>query len=516
MGWFRTKNGMTTLWIVVISLFVTSVSSIGKVNAAHTQAGPRTAINDLVVGSGDTTDSTVDATTTTTSADLFAGGGTTVPGRAGATSTTDPDGKVAVPDYGLKTQGVTDKEVKVGLTYNVSGCGDSGALQAALGQAVTGDPQKAFDAFVKYVNDTGGIGGRKFVLDVADDGSGGCPEKAAAASVKLVDQDKVFMLIPGINDVSDYSISKKIPTLIGRDDEESLKKFGPNGFGLNGIVQTLDVWSSFGAHYLKSGQNTPCLVHPDDTDWNRSEATLIKAMARFNIKFKKIVRYKDDVATAQTQASAAVASFRQAGCNHIYFMAWNPIALIFFTSAASQGLWYPDVWTFTSYSVLTDTALAGNLMDQNQWQNAIGLSGRVPKGQHPAEGNCKRIYSKYYPGDGQEESASVQIACAEILLAAQIMKRAIARTGVLTGNSFVVGADSINEDYYFDATVPLDWSLPGGGPYKTKAQTDWTVVKWNRQSKDYDFPNFPLYWKSFGPNNSGGRDLRPLFKPAAP
>ena len=42
-----------------------------------------------------------------------------------------------------------------------------------------------------------------------------------------------------------------------------------------------------------------------------------------------------------------------------------------------------------------------------------------------------------------------------------------------------------------------------------------TVVKWNGDRKDYDFPAYPLYWKVMGPNKSGGADLRPLFKKAS-
>jgi hypothetical protein len=94
-----------------------------------------------------------------------------------------------------------------------------------------------------------------------------------------------------------------------------------------------------------------------------------------------------------------------------------------------------------------------------------------------------------------------------------MMRRAIARTGVLTGNSLMVGADSVRNDFYYDATVPLRWSLPGpNGPFKTKAFSHYTVVKWSTDQSKYLFPEFPNYWEVMGPNKSGAQDLRPYFK----
>ncbi len=342
-SWLRSAQGTKALLITVVCLIVSGLSSIGQINAENRNVSGGRISTDLALPNTSTS-LEPDATSTTT-IDGLAPGSTAVPGTTGSTSgvTKGAFGHQPVPSYGLKTQGVTDKEVKVGLTYNVSGCGDSGALSAALGEGVTGDPEKAFNAFERYVNDTGGVNGRKFVLDIADDGSGGCPEKATAAAVKLVDQDKVFMVIPGINEVSDYSIAKKIPTLTGREDDASLKAFGPNGIGLYGIQSALTAWSSFAAYYLNSKANVPCLVHPEEPVWNANETTLNRMLAQYGITFKKILRYNEDVSTAQQQASTGVAQLKAAGCNQVFFMAYNPIALIFFTSAASEGLWFPDV-----------------------------------------------------------------------------------------------------------------------------------------------------------------------------
>ncbi|MEY2478943.1 MAG: hypothetical protein QOG87_4258 [Actinomycetota bacterium] len=513
--WFR------PLAIAVASLLVTSIVSVGGVKNEDPTSG------NVAAGAGESSsDTTLPVETTTTLAGDAAGGTAGAPGAAGkasggpkTTAATGAPGRIdpsQIPDFGLKTQGVTDKEVKVGYSYNVAACGDAGTLEAMLGSATTGDPKKALDAFTRHINESGGIGGRTLKIDVVDDGGGGCPEKNMAAAIKMADQDKVFLAIPGLHVESDYIISKKVPVFGGRDDPASLAKAGPNGIMLTEAIEpTLEKWSAFGKYYLDSGAHTPCLIHPESGvsgDWNNHEKIMVAKFAKYGMSFKDIVVYQDDVSTAQQQATTAAARLKAKGCDQVYFMAINPIALVFFTQAATQNQWFPK-WTFTSYMALADTELAGRLMDQRQWENAVGLSTRVPAGQHKFEGNCKRIYQKYYGNDDQADSAYTQIVCAQLLSVAEIMRRAVARTGVLTGNSVMIGADAVRNDFFYDATVPLRWSMPGpNGPFKTKAFSHYTVVDWSSGQSKYLFPEFPNYWEVMGPGKANAQDLRQFFK----
>jgi len=239
---------------------------------------------------------------------------------------------------------------------------------------------------------------------------------------------------------------------------------------------------------------------------------MVAKFKKYGLTFTDIITYQEDVATAQSQSNTIAARAKAEGCDQVYFMAGNPIALIFFTQAATQNQWFPQ-WTFTSYMVLSDSELGGRLMDQRQWANAVGLSTRVPAGEHPKEGQCKKIYEKYYPGDGQSDSASVQVVCAQLLSSAEIMRRAVKATGVLTGNSWIVGADMVRNDFAYDAHVPIRWSFPGPqGPFKTKGFSHYTVVKWSSADSKYLFPEYPNYWEVMGPGKSGAQDLRPAFK----
>jgi ABC-type branched-subunit amino acid transport system substrate-binding protein len=448
----------------------------------------------------------------------------TSPGQAPGTVTAGPDGSVPtrvkpgqvvkVPDYGLRTQGVTAKSVKIGIDYNKSGCGDASSLEAALGPAVVGDPEKAVRAFTRHVNDTGGVRGRTLSTVTVDDGGPQCPERNTAAAVEMVDQHKVFLAAVGLHEVGDAVIKRKIPIYGGRSTKAEQ---AARGIGQFRMVQDADAdfenWASFGKHYLGTGASNrrACFVHPDTNDFNNQEKILVAKMRAQGLAFADIIRYSDDASTGQQQATSAV--IRMKGkCEQVWFLANNAIALVFFTNAAEQQDWHPT-YTFTGRTLFADQALGGSLMQPDQWENAIGLSPRIKPGDHPNEGNCRKIYEKYYPGDGQSGSASVTVACEAILTSTEAMERALDLTGELTANSLQVGINAIRRDFYWDGHVPVTYTIPTSlkNAFDFTGYDHQTVVKWNRGAGDYAFPEYPRYWTRFGAGRSGGEDLRPMF-----
>lgn len=78
--------------------------------------------------------------------------------------------------------GVTDKEIRIGMANALTG--------PALGLGT--NLKAGAEALIARVNAAGGVGGRKIVLVSKDDGYE--PEKSAAATKALIEQDKVFAL----------------------------------------------------------------------------------------------------------------------------------------------------------------------------------------------------------------------------------------------------------------------------------------------------------------------------------
>ncbi len=81
--------------------------------------------------------------------------------------------------------GVTDTEILIG------NWGPQSGPAAAWGTVTT-----AIDAYFRYLNDQGGINGRKLVLDTRDDGYD--PARTVAAVRELIDRDQVFAFVAGV------------------------------------------------------------------------------------------------------------------------------------------------------------------------------------------------------------------------------------------------------------------------------------------------------------------------------
>ncbi|MEV5494027.1 ABC transporter substrate-binding protein [Nonomuraea fuscirosea] len=107
---------------------------------------------------------------------------------------------------GQQTTGITDKSIKLGGIYPLSGPASA-----------YGDIPKGIKAYFDYVNaEKNGIGGRKVEFVVRDDGYQ--PPKAVEEARRLVEQEQVFALFqtlgtPSTSATWDYTNQRKVPQI---------------------------------------------------------------------------------------------------------------------------------------------------------------------------------------------------------------------------------------------------------------------------------------------------------------
>lgn len=101
-----------------------------------------------------------------------------------------------------------------GVTADAIALGTTGALSGPA--AIYGQITQTMEAYLKRVNDEGGVNGRKINLHVEDDSYN--PANTPPLTKKLVEQDKVLAIVAGIgtptqSSVVDYLNDQKVPQL---------------------------------------------------------------------------------------------------------------------------------------------------------------------------------------------------------------------------------------------------------------------------------------------------------------
>ncbi|WP_433512032.1 ABC transporter substrate-binding protein [Nonomuraea sp. CA-143628] len=119
---------------------------------------------------------------------------------------TEPGTTASGPCQGQQTTGITDKSIKLGGIYPLSGPASA-----------YGDIPKGIKAYFDYINaEKNGIGGRKVEFVVRDDGYQ--PPKAVEEARRLVEQEQVFALFqtlgtPSTTATWDYTNQQKVPQI---------------------------------------------------------------------------------------------------------------------------------------------------------------------------------------------------------------------------------------------------------------------------------------------------------------
>lgn len=243
---------------------------------------------------------------------------------SGAPGTTTADGGPVRMD-----PGITDTEIRIGGSTFTSGPAAVYGEQIAVG----------FTAGVQYVNDRGGVNGRKLALTLYDDG--GDPAAQLANTKRLLEVDEVFALsMVYAPTVGDYVASKGVPVVhLGQFDEEFTNPWwfplgGPQrtaSFQLEHYVATTTETKKVAIFYLDAGANNFSGTYAEEVrdDW-----------ARYGIEAPVLVPFAID----QTSCSDAIGQAAAAEVDFIQFEIDASRVINCGVEAQIQGYEPPEGW----------------------------------------------------------------------------------------------------------------------------------------------------------------------------
>src|SRR6195952_1928265 len=337
--------------------------------------------------------------------------------------------------------GATDTEIKIGQTVPFSG---PASAYATIG--------KAQAAYIKMINDQGGVNGRKINLIQYDDAYS--PPKAVEQVRKLVESDEVlltFQIIgtPSNAAVQKYLNSKKVPQLFaatGASKFTDPKNFPwTMGFNLNYFVEG----RIYGQYIIREYPNAKIGILYQNDDLGKDylngmkaglgdkAAKMIVSEASYEVSDptidSQILKIKD--AGADLFFSATTPKQAAQAIKKIFELGWKPVHILDI-NATSVGAVMKPAGLEASKGVIS-TNYGKDPLDP-QWKDDAGM---------------KRYFAmmeKYYPeGDKNSSFNSYGYSTAQLLV--HVLKQS--------------GDDLTRENVMKQATnlknVVLDLSLPG-------------------------------------------------------
>ncbi|HVV36640.1 MAG TPA: ABC transporter substrate-binding protein [Acidimicrobiales bacterium] len=233
--------------------------------------------------------------------DLQASSGAATGGAAKAAGGT---GAAVAHPHAIYDQGVTDTEIRIGGSTFTSGPAAVYGEQIAVG----------FAAGVNYVNQHGGINGRKLVLKIYDDGAD--PAKQLANTKRLVEIDKVFALSMVYGDIAgQYVAQQGIPVFhLGQQEAEFTNPFW---FPVGAPQRLASFWlANFGAKTL--GVKKVAILYLDAGAANYSKA-YADAVAKDWQGYGVATPVLSPFSAGQTSCSDAISAAKNANVDFIDF-----------------------------------------------------------------------------------------------------------------------------------------------------------------------------------------------------
>ena len=240
-------------------------------------------------------------------------------------------GAMAMPAAAQNAPGVTDSEIKIGQTMPYTG---PGARFSASGVAEM--------AYMKMINDQGGINGRKINLISVDDGF--MPWRTGNETRKLIEVERVAFVFGSIGTTTQLSVSKylnerKIPQLFIESGAYRWGHYKDTPYTMGGVRPSYRLGARlYARHTLKQKPNAKICILYEDNDWGRDytdgvrdvlgdkyAATVREATYEFTDASidRQIVELK--ATGCDALIAATVLQFAEQTIRKVHDLGWKPI-----------------------------------------------------------------------------------------------------------------------------------------------------------------------------------------------
>jgi len=447
---------------------------------------------------------------------------------AGPRSSTGPGQTVTLPPPGsglggggggATYQGVLDKTIKMGFTWQHQACGNytDSAVAAGFGvpqpdpeASITAAiayferfPTKAFPdlapAYAKGVSAKTGYWGRRVKPLFADNGGPLCADKARATATQLAVQDKVLGTVQIPNDGTNPFIAEVMAAHhtidIGaagllRDD---YKKWSPYVYDVTfSGTDAVEAWSSYSCRDLVGKTSTAtgdiktagkkrvfAVVHQDTPLGNKLAAQTKKAMSACGGTFTVDVAYPTDLSQQGPAATNAIAQMVQRGVTTVYMLT-DPLFTATLTGASTGASYMPE-WSVSSVGFNDVAFVVEHFYDKGQQANVSGASYLSSStatrwDQSPVYKAWKMVNPNTEPpGDWNNWYLQIEVLYAGLLGAGP----------TLTPTTFNRGLQDVCGPCY---RVNKKDTGVGFGPGDTTGVDDFTIVKFNTTKQNTHDP----------------------------
>lgn len=320
----RKQSRLVGYAVALAALLVT----LGVASTTGSNTIPVAATTRATVGGGAGTDSGSSSSGIALD-DLQAGGDGVAASSGNSPGAGGPAGGRGPARNAIYDQGVTDTEIRIGGSTFTSGPAAVYGEQIAVG----------FAAGVNYINQRGGINGRKVVLKIYDDGAD--PAKQLANTKRLVEVDKVFALSMVYADIAGQYVSEKqLPVFhLGQQEAEFLN---PWWFPVGG-PQRLASYSLANYGARKLGVKSVAIFYLDAGAANYSKAyaeSVAKDWQAYGVETPVLAPFSP----GQTSCSDAISKASAAGVDFIDFEVDASTVINCGVEAQLQGYKPPKSW----------------------------------------------------------------------------------------------------------------------------------------------------------------------------